>query len=43
MTGAERFTAPQHPYTRTLLAAGKTPPQMTGEAVRHPQSVEAAP
>ena len=37
------FTAPQHPYTRTLLAAGKTPPQMTGEAVRHPLNMEAAP
>ncbi|MBE2275974.1 MAG: ABC transporter ATP-binding protein [Rhodobacteraceae bacterium] len=29
------FAHPQHPYTRTLLAAGKTPPQMTGERVRN--------
>ncbi len=29
------FANPQHPYTRTLLAAGKTPPQMTGERVRN--------
>lgn len=40
---ATLFADPQHPYTRTLLAAGKTPPQMTGDRVRHPVTMEAAP
>jgi ABC-type proline/glycine betaine transport system ATPase subunit/uncharacterized membrane protein YjfL (UPF0719 family) len=32
------FAHPQHPYTRTLLAAGKTPPQMTGERGAQPDA-----
>ena len=43
-TTADLFATPQHPYTRTLLAASKSPPAITETAARVPVAQwEAAP